>query len=643
MALLRTEPTKSEQSFTFTDVFGPAATNSDIFATIGVDACDAATAGYNGAVLAFGQTASGKSYSILGTPSDPGLVPRCISRLLSQGGDQETADDVRTVKVAFVEVYNERVFDLLERCASCGGMTDEPAANRSQMKAIFCCGHVLCPRCVDDKCGSLSRLSCCPCCPSDPKKPQARLLCRRGVDSGLSVSDVPGSGRFVGGASEVEVVSEAEVDQLMKTGQRARRVASTGMNDHSSRSHAILIASVHSRNIRSGFVRVGQLYLCDLAGSESLSKSGAARLRETCHINTSLFTLGNVIEALAFNSKAHATKLAPAHVQYRNSKLTRILSAALGGNAKTSMLVTCAAEQDHYAETLASLRFGARAACISTRPTINAFETPSALKIALEQAQQAIGQQQEEIHALRALVREMQLTMECHGLRYQPAAPAALAAMRHAETRPLAALLSPLTIAPPPLPPALATALDPDRRALDGGAEGTVAGWAPTPTDAAVLPQQPGSMPLAAVPLYSPCPSQRPQRTLAFHEPAVSAGVPTELLSCGPDVLNLILSYRGRERQPLLACAATCIDLRRAASGDAIPLWRELFVKHFGRSGYEEAVERARSRAAGPGSQMLDERRLYAAAVRKAAAEKIRAAAAALGAGTRGLMLRMCN
>jgi len=649
-ALLKAAPTEEPTTFSFTDCFGPTAANADVFDAVGADACDAAIAGYNGAVLAYGQTASGKSHTILGSADDPGLVPRCLGRLFARNGAEDVSEDVRTVTVSFVEIYNERAYDLLERCAQCGGTTDDPEATRNQMKALFTCGHVICRKCAIPP---STKEAVCPACSSDPTKPRKRLLSRRGVSSGLPVSEVPGSGRYVGGASETEVTSELEVVELMKVGQRARKCAGTAMNEHSSRSHALLIASVHHRHIRSGRARTGQLYLCDLAGSESLGKSGSARLRETCHINTSLFTLGNVIEALAHNSKAHATQAPPVHVPYRNSKLTLMLSAALGGNAKTALIVTCAAEQQHCAETLATLRFGARAACISTRPTINAFQTPSALKLMLEEAQRTVGQQQSEILALRALVRDMQLSMSHHGLRYLPST-ASLGVMRRAEVgtmacAPMASVPTPAPTPPPsvPAPPASHLPHGPPIAAADELVDLSDGPPSLAPTPLVGKPGAPTRVAaLADVAALSDA--------LAPDGPAVGSrivprqphdGVASSLLECGPDVLDLVLSWLGPDQHALLACAATCTDLRDAASGPAASVvalvWKGLFVKRFGQRACDEAHAQARTSPADLGSRpgVSSERRLYAVAVRRTFVQRMTKQEPEAGAA-RGLMLR---
>lgn len=425
-----------------------------------------------------------------------------------------------------------------------------------------------------------------------------------------------------------------------------------------------------------------------------------------------------MIEALAHNSKAQANHLAPLHVPYRNSKLTRLLSAALGGNAKTAMIVTCSAEPQNHAETLATLRFGSRAACISTRPTVNTFETPSALRVALEDAQQTVIHQQEEIDALRALARDMQLVMRCQGVSYHPT-PAILGALRRVEAanvdakarsrshlaaeatighvdQPAAAVLP-----PPPLPAdaAAATPLDPSREAptaasvSDSSASAVVPlpvprtavdanavdGVASTLGRRAVLPPSPPEQ--DSLPSLLPAPPPRPvfiapppkhvtaggcgdmttdarllddadSLSLLATSAAAAAsmyqphGPVSALNDCGPDVLALIVSCLGQDLPSLLACAATCTDLRDAVSAPAVSMWRALHVKRFGEQGYESAREHAAAKvaaaaAAGREGTVLSDRRLYAVAVRRALAERMNEASTTLQGPARGLILRM--
>jgi len=145
---------------------------------------------------------------------------------------------------------------------------------------------------------------------------------------------------------------------LIKQGNKARQVASTGLNDQSSRSHMIVTLTVRTKNLHSDDMYVGKLSLVDLAGSERLSKSqttGQAQ-KETQAINKSLSALGTVIAALSTSEK---------HVPYRDSKLTYLLQDSLGGNSKTLMFVNCGPSQLNVAESINSLNFASRAKSVA--------------------------------------------------------------------------------------------------------------------------------------------------------------------------------------------------------------------------------------------------------------------------------------
>ena len=113
----------------------------------------------------------------------------------------------------------------------------------------------------------------------------------------------------------------------------------------------------------------------------SAVRSGAARARETGHINRSLFTLGNVCEALYRNATAAAAgKAASTFVPFRDSKLTRLMQNAFGGNARTTLVLNCSTDVADATESLATLRFGARAACIKNTPKVNVSESVDVLR-----------------------------------------------------------------------------------------------------------------------------------------------------------------------------------------------------------------------------------------------------------------------
>ena len=158
-----------------------------------------------------------------------------------------------------------------------------------------------------------------------------------------------------------QVDSAAAAQELIKVGHTHRSVGVTNLNEQSSRSHMLLSLTVLTTNVRSGEKHVGKLSLCDLAGSERLSKintSGQA-LKETQAINKSLSALGAVLNGLAKKE---------GHVPYRDSKLTYLLQDSLGGNAKTLMVVTCGPTKESSAETVSSLTFASRAKAVSMGP-----------------------------------------------------------------------------------------------------------------------------------------------------------------------------------------------------------------------------------------------------------------------------------
>ena len=151
------------------------------------------------------------------------------------------------------------------------------------------------------------------------------------------------------------------------------------MNAESSRSHSVFSITVHQKDNISGRIKKARLFLVDLAGSEKISKTGASgtRLEEAKNINGSLTTLGMVINALCDGSS---------HVPYRDSKLTRLLMDALGGNSKTCLIICCAPELEHLPETLSTLRFGERAKKIKNKARINEEQSIDELKILLNEA-----------------------------------------------------------------------------------------------------------------------------------------------------------------------------------------------------------------------------------------------------------------
>lgn len=209
---------------------------------------------------------------------------------------------------------------------------------------------------------------------------------------------------FVENLSEHYVASPTEVLDLIKLGNNNRSVAKTNMNDQSSRSHSIVIVTISQTDTKSGTAKSGKLFLVDLAGSEKISKTGATgvTLDEAKTINKSLTTLGMVINCLSENKN---------HIPYRESKLTRILSESLGGNAKTCLIITCSPSPYNESESLSTLRFGMRAKKVKNKPKINKELTVSELKIIVEKLERQLKLSNMKISQLEKYIKSLNIEM----------------------------------------------------------------------------------------------------------------------------------------------------------------------------------------------------------------------------------------
>lgn len=293
--------------------------------------------GFNTCFFAYGQTGSGKTYSMIGEEENQGFIPRLGQCLFDQieevllEAEQEGNDSVVRqfrVEVRYLEIYNEMVKDLLW--------------------------------------------------PLSPLAPEMKAKLN---PENLKIRSTPATGVFVEGLTGVEVDSWKRMAELIDLGNVSRSVASTKMNERSSRSHAIFkitlsqsTTSVPKKQFEkpTTHLRTAQINLVDLAGSERNKKTGATgdRLKEAASINRSLMCLKQVIDALVDNSqisKAANKKRVP----YRDSHLTSILMDSLGGNAKTWMLVCISPHADNAEETHQTLRYGARARKIVNTVHVN--------------------------------------------------------------------------------------------------------------------------------------------------------------------------------------------------------------------------------------------------------------------------------
>ncbi|KAM8774954.1 kinesin-like protein KIFC3 isoform 2-T2 [Rhynchonycteris naso] len=284
-------------SFELDKVFSPKASQQDVFQEVQalITSC---IDGFNVCIFAYGQTGAGKTYTMEGTPENPGINQRALQLLFSEV--QEKASDWEyTITVSAAEIYNEVLRDLLGQ------------------------------------------------------EPQEKLEIRLCPD---------GSGQlYVPGLTEFQVQSVDDINKVFESGHTNRTTEFTNLNEHSSRSHALLIVTVRGVDASTGLRTTGKLNLVDLAGSERVGKSGAegSRLREAQHINKSLSALGDVIAALRSRQ---------GHVPFRNSKLTYLLQDSLSGDSKTLMVVQVSPVEKNTSETLYSLKFAERVRSVELGP-----------------------------------------------------------------------------------------------------------------------------------------------------------------------------------------------------------------------------------------------------------------------------------
>uniref|UniRef100_A0A8D3DIX7 Kinesin family member 13A n=1 Tax=Scophthalmus maximus TaxID=52904 RepID=A0A8D3DIX7_SCOMX len=322
-----------------------------VFKCLGEGILENAFQGYNACIFAYGQTGSGKSFSMMGNGEQPGLIPRLCCSLFERVHREENESHTFKLEVSYMEIYNEKVRDLL-----------------------------------------------------DPK----------GSRQSLKVREHKVLGPYVDGLSQLAVTSFEDIEVLMSEGNKSRTVAATNMNEESSRSHAVfsIIVTQTLYDLKSGNSgeKVSKMSLVDLAGSERVSKTGAAgeRLKEGSNINKSLTTLGCVISALADQS---AGKGKAKFVPYRDSVLTWLLKDNLGGNSKTAMIATVSPSADNYEETLSTLRYADRAKRIVNHAVLR--EEVEKLKVQLSQAESMKAPElKEKLEESEKLIQDMTVTWE---------------------------------------------------------------------------------------------------------------------------------------------------------------------------------------------------------------------------------------
>ncbi|ORX77302.1 kinesin-domain-containing protein, partial [Basidiobolus meristosporus CBS 931.73] len=310
---------KTAKKYTFDKVFGPEATQEHVYENVVKSFLEEVIMGYNCTIFAYGQTGTGKTYTMEGNleetdntfSKDAGIIPRTLHRLFERL-ESETAE--YSVRLSFIELYNEELKDLLT------------ADEDSKRLKIF-----------ED-------------------------ITRRGAI-------------VIHGLEEFLVNNAMDGIKLLQRGSLKRKMAATKCNDKSSRSHSVFSLTVHikeSTPTGEELLKVGKLNLVDLAGSENIGRSGAEnkRAREAGMINQSLLTLGRVINSLVEKSP---------HIPYRESKLTRLLQDSLGGKTKTCIIATVSPARLNYEETQSTLDYASNAKSIRNKPEVNQKLTKTAL------------------------------------------------------------------------------------------------------------------------------------------------------------------------------------------------------------------------------------------------------------------------
>ncbi|KAG6002075.1 hypothetical protein E4U21_003477 [Claviceps maximensis] len=348
-----------DKKFTFDNSFWSHDTNDahyahqeEVYNSLGEEFLDHNFEGYHTCIFAYGQTGSGKSYTMMGTPDQPGLIPRTCEDLFERidAAHSEDSNVAYNVRVSYFEVYNEHVRDLLVPVAA------------------------------------------------------------NAPPNYLKIRESPTEGPYVKDLTEVPVRNIDEILRWMKNGDQSRTTATTKMNDTSSRSHAVFTIMLkqihHDMDTDETTERSSRIRLVDLAGSERAKSTEAtgARLREGSNINKSLTTLGRVIAALA-DPKALRSGKRKDVVPYRDSILTWLLKDSLGGNSKTAM-IACIAPAD-YDETLSTLRYADQAKRIRTRAVVNQDQISTAERDA------QITAMAEEIRQLQLSVSDSRQREKC--------------------------------------------------------------------------------------------------------------------------------------------------------------------------------------------------------------------------------------
>ncbi|XP_062976151.1 kinesin-like protein KIF19 [Elgaria multicarinata webbii] len=323
-----------EKSYMFDVAFDFAATQEIVYRATTQGLIEGVISGYNATIFAYGPTGCGKTYTMLGTDNEPGIYVRTLNDLFR--AIEETSNDMEyDVSMSYLEIYNEMIRDLLN--------------------------------------------------------PSLGYLDLREDSKGVIQ---------VAGITEVSTINAKEIMQLLMKGNKQRTQEPTAANRTSSRSHAVLQVTVRQKSRVKNImqeVRLGRLFMIDLAGSEraSQTQNRGKRMKEGAHINRSLLALGNCINALSDRAGVK-------YVNYRDSKLTRLLKDSLGGNSRTVMIAHISPASSAFEESRSTLTYAERAKSIRTTVKRNLLN----VSYHIAQYTSIIADLRSEIHRLQRKIEQ---------------------------------------------------------------------------------------------------------------------------------------------------------------------------------------------------------------------------------------------
>ncbi|CDI75582.1 kinesin motor domain-containing protein, putative [Eimeria praecox] len=355
--------TRQEYAFQFDGIYNENATQEEVFSGVALPVVNDALRGINGTIFAYGQTGTGKTYTITGAAEAfelRGIIPRALAHVFDFVANCTSREF--SLAVSYLEIYQDKGYDLLMKAEK---QNNTSSRNLEDLKRVYA---------VADEQGN---------------------VCLRG----LSVNPVR---------------TEEEALNLLFIGDANRIVAETPLNDCSTRSHCIFTVWIASKETGSSSTKKAKLHLVDLAGSERVKQSGTRPgdciFQEACSINLTLHYLEQVIVALQQKAAGQAT-----HVPYRNSLMTSVLKDSLGGNCKTRMIATVALELYAINETINTCRFAQAVAQVRNEAEVNEEEEPSAIIQRLQKENEKLrGQLQ--LAAAAATGEDIEITEETNAI-----------------------------------------------------------------------------------------------------------------------------------------------------------------------------------------------------------------------------------